>query len=62
MNSEKKICFAILTLLSWFIGYEVFLGMQGALEVIRYSFAYGYSILTMFVIAAVFIGDDKKEN
>ena len=62
MNTEKKICLTIIILLSWFIGYEVFLGMRGAYEVIRYSFAYGYSVFTLFIIAAVFIGEDTKED
>lgn len=62
MNSEKKICLAILVLLSWFIGYEVFEGMRGAYEVIRYSFAYGYSVVTLFILAAVFLSEEKKEE
>ena len=62
MNKEKKMVMWIFILLSWFIGYEVFIALQGAKEVIRYCFAYGYSILSLFVITAVFLAGETKEE
>lgn len=62
MNKEKKIFLLIFILLSWFIGYEVFVALNGVIDLIKYSFAYGYSIFSLFIIAAVFISDESKEE
>lgn len=62
MNKEKTIFLWIFILLSWFIGYEVFIALNGVIDVIKYSFAYGYSIFSIFIIAAVFLGNDSKEE
>lgn len=62
MNKEKKICLWIIILLSWFIGYEVFIALHGTIDIIRYCFAYGYSILSLFIIAAVFLAGETKEE
>jgi len=59
---EKHIAFLILLLLSWFIGYEVFEALRGTYEVIRYAFVYGYTVFSLFILAAVFIPNDKKEE
>ena len=62
MNKEKTMFLWIFILLSWFIGYEVFIALNGVIDVIKYSFAYGYSIFSIFIIAAVFLGNESKEE
>lgn len=62
MNKEKKICLWICILLAWAIGYAIYMALNGVIEVLRYSFVYGYTVISIFVISAQFLGSESKEE